>query len=441
MTNPIQGQPPWQAPPQYLQPAPPPPAPVRLHSSTTLIGVIVAAIVVLVTAGLIWGGNQQGSGASAAVKDLSNSSSASPTGSTTPPPAPNSDTIKKLTVDYKSPSVNCVDLLQGADIKVVKQVYLYDIGVRKAVQKGNSSLRQWTDAISTGLPGSTPAAKRQSLQIAICIDPYLGSVWENMFAGLHVGNVSVLSYNSWLQPAADATTINDRAMSFGAMFDPKGVTEAQATAYVKQNTAWQHEAEAIDTLISVLDPIAIKALPSVQNWHCLNYCMVGKGLPEAGLNPKLPDNLTALVLAVTQKGACAPLKEIGANTGDMRPEVFVTPTCIKQGKSTPQSSAPAPSSSTPNQGCNNCGGSTPPSTSHSTPPAGHSTCPCISKTSASQSKPAPATGASGVPTGGNGPATTEPGTQPTGGITTPPGPTDTNHGSETNTPTPLPTRH
>lgn len=397
----------------------------RSHARLLVPATVILVIFAIITA--IFGGNKAGNdkkaadGVTDACKNIAGVQAKVPAGytvedkvctkETTPPPNPNAITIASLTADYNNPSVSCVTLVRKAGSKVIKDVYLYDVGVRKAVQRGDPHLRQWTKAVEVPLPGGTPAAKRQNLMTAICLDPWLGSLWAHAESTWQVGNVSVLAHNTWLRPFADVNMVNDRAAFSGATFVPKkNLPEAQATAYVKQNKAWQRMAGTIDTIIGQLNPTEIKALPASKNWDVAGSGLIGKGLPEAELNTSQPDNLKALVLDVTQKGACAPLARFGANVNDMRPEVFPTPTC----KSKPHQPGHPGTSTTPGGGK---GG--PPSTPVTHPVSSPRTCSvCVSKTSASQHKPSPVTGPV-KSTGGSGPSNsshspTAPGGKPSG---------------------------
>jgi hypothetical protein len=345
-------------------------------------------------------------------------------------PTANQKTLTRLTVNYRNPGYDCARVVRAAGHKVVNGIYVYDVGVRHAVNRGNSSSRQWSDALSVPLPGATPAAKRHNLQVAICLDPYIGNAWAHALGTLSVSGHSVLSMNPWLRSSANVTKVNDQAKRFGATLDPRsmGLSAKSARHYVAVNRAWQKRASAIDELLAQFDPTAIRALPSVRNWHAIP---LSGTLPEVGLNPR-QESLPALVLNVTQKGACAPLLSVGANVGDMRPEVFQTPTC----KSTPHGTPPGNGGCTGTQcghqppGCTTNCGHTPPGCTHNCTPPHH--CVCIHPNQVSQSPLPPPSQPSNVPTH-------EPSAQPTNPVdTNSPGAPNTggNNGGSTNNPVP-----
>lgn len=252
-------------------------------------------------------------------------------------PPVSQDVINALTV--RTVSVKCTTLSGVETVKAGNDtVVKYDVGALKGTPP-----RKWSDAISTSLVGSNAAQKLENLQASVCVDPLTGSTAANMLANLRVGNVSVGSLNPWLSPFQETSRISATAAGFIPLLDVKHPTSAQTAAAVKQNLAWQAVAERIDTLLTRFHLTGIETLQSVENWHLVAGGLVVGGLPEVGLNPQ-QEKLPALVLSVTEKGACAPLKVIGFNVGDKRPEVFATPVCTK---SSPKPTTPSHPATTP----------------------------------------------------------------------------------------------
>ncbi|HVS58140.1 MAG TPA: hypothetical protein VHD60_00155 [Candidatus Saccharimonadales bacterium] len=318
--------------------------------------------------------------------------------------------IDALTV--KSTSVDCPSIVNSHGGSTIASndstVVKWNIGALKGTPP-----RKWSDAISVPLPGSTPADQLANLQADICEDPLLGSTWANMLANLTVDGVSVGSLNSWLTPfSGDAKNINAQAASFVTLLDTSNPTDVEAATAAKQNVAWQQQvAEKLDTLLGRFQVVGVQTLSSVQNWHLVAGGLQVGGLPQVGLNSH-QEKLPALVLQVTAKGACAPLKVIGANVGDQRPEVFVTPTCQPPAApSTSKTPPPAPKT-TP-------GKPKPSKTPTPTPTPSKSKCPCVPLPKASQPVPTPAPQPSSVH------VSTAPSAQPTQPVDTssPPPPT------------------
>ncbi|MFA5003773.1 MAG: hypothetical protein WC498_00640 [Candidatus Saccharimonadales bacterium] len=315
----------------------------RLRKGTMIV--VILAVVGVLMGFVSWGGN------------------AKPKNDKTP--VPNAAVINALTV--KTVNVDCSTL-----VKTVKDgkatLVVYDVGALKSVPP-----RKWSDALSTPLGGNSPPGKLKSQKAAVCNDPELGVSVANMFANLNVGGVNVGDLNPWLSPyKGSATQVNDKAAEFIPLLDVSNPSKAQSQNAVQKNVEYQALAARLDTLIGRFSLLGVKSMKSSQNWHLVAGGLAVGGLPEVGLNPN-QENLPALILQVTEKGACAPLKVIGFNVGDKRPEVFPTPTCKspqhKQGKvpSTPTTpnaprttpTVPGNTPSTPR--------STAPSTSHTTP--------------------------------------------------------------------------
>ncbi|MDB5168995.1 MAG: hypothetical protein JWO41_351 [Candidatus Saccharibacteria bacterium] len=281
--------------------------------------VLIGLAVVLALAALLTGGFGSGGKASADGTPIDNG------------PA----LTKLLTVSTSS--VDCKSVVSETGGKVDGNIVGYVIGVLKSVPP-----RKWSDALSTPLAGSTPAEKRRALYAAVCEDPELGSSIANMLAHLTVDGVNVGSLNSWLSPfAGDASQINDIAASYIPLMDVKKPTSAQVKVAASKNVEWQEVASKVDTLIGRFSLGDVRSLASVTNYHLTAGGLSVGGLSEVGINPH-QENLPALTMSVTLKGGCAPLKVIGFNVGDKRPEVFKTPTCVKPHKPSKPGHHPTP---------------------------------------------------------------------------------------------------
>lgn len=200
--------------------------------------------------------------------------------------------------------------------------------------------RKWSDALSTPYIKTEPQEMLGETQATACMDPLYGVTLANFFANMSVGDVKLVDLNPWLTPfAGDAGQINDKAAEFIPLLDvTKNITDEQAGKAITQNIAWQRVAEKIGTLLTRFEVDGIRAEQSVLNYHLSGGGASVGGLPEVGLNPN-QENLPALMLKLTEKGACVPIKVIGFNTGDKRPEEFTPPVCAKP---VPQPEQPAP---------------------------------------------------------------------------------------------------
>jgi hypothetical protein len=384
--------------------------------AVALFAVIMLALAVIDTS--VTGGNDNSNPSDGTSQSTQPSQ---PAGNT---PTVSQKTLKRLTVDYRNPGFDCARAVRASGQKVVNGVYAYSAYVIEVGKKPGE--RRWSDAISVPLPGATPAAKKHNLQLAICLQPYVGVVWEHALSTMFVGGHSLLSRNHWMRPTEDVTKVNDLAKRYGALLNLNQVkASAKASAhYVVVNRQWQHRANAINGLLAQFDPTAIRALPSVRNWHAIP---LSGTLPEVGLNPR-QEKLPALVLNVTQKGACAPLLSVGANVADMRPEVFATPTCKPAPHGTPPGNGGCTGTQCGHQtpGCTTCTPHHPPT---SPPPSTHTTCPvCEHHATQQPQSPQP-----------NGTSSDEPSAQPTNPVdTNSPGAPNTggNNGGSTNNPVP-----
>lgn len=228
----------------------------------------------------------------------------------TPPTAsaPDPALVDLLTVDT---------VTEQCATSIDQNVVMYDVGALKSVPP-----RKWSDALSTPLGNEGLAGIEQ----AICNDPLYGVTVANMLAGLSIDGVSVGSLNSWLSPfGGDVSNINDWAALYIPLLDVAQPSNEQLQEAVDRNRDWQWVAARLNTLLSRFKVVGIETLKSVKNWHLAAGGLVTGGLPEVELDPR-QDAKKALVLQVTLKNACVPLR-IGFNLGDKRPEVFKPPVC------------------------------------------------------------------------------------------------------------------
>lgn len=324
-------------------------------------------------------------------------------------------------------NVDCVEVANatGGSTKAIdgKTYVVYDIGATKPVPP-----RKWSDAISTPLKGKSPPDKLRQAKGAVCEDPLYGVTLANFFANLNVDGVNVGNLNPWLAPyKGSPEQVNDKAARFMPLLDVKSPTEEQVQKAAQKNLEYQEFAAKLDTLLGRFKVDGIKSLKSVMNLHLAGGGLKVSGLPEVGVN-RHQEALPALVLSVTLKGACAPAKVIGLNTGDKRPEVFATPTCNEQ----PPGTGGCERNCNPNPGCtHDC--TPPPGCTHDCTPTNPPTetpCPCVDPTDVNQPVPTPDPGPSGVPTH-------EPSAQPTHPVdpSNPPDPTPGgNNGGSTEQP-------
>lgn len=329
---------------------------------------------------------------------------------------------------------------------------------RVAALKGTPP-RKWSTALSTPM-----RPRLSAVQQAVCHDPLYGVTVANMFANLHVDGVSVASLNHWLRPYRNAAKINDRAAGFIPLLDVAHPSGRQIRHAVVRDHDYQRLANRLNTLLSRFQVRGTHALRSVKNWHLVAGGLKVDGLPEVGLS-KRQDRRKALILVVTAKNRCAPLKRIGFNLGDKRPEVFPTLSCKKheaKAKSTSSHQRSKThtrrtttvaththrhSTTTHSYGCEHYGTCT--ETHHKTH---RHDCDCVTPAQATQPVPTPATQSTTVPSQAPKPKptmpvdTASPSAPPTGGagggsttnpiVTGSPTPGDTEtHGSPVPTPT------
>ena len=199
----------------------------------------------------------------------------------------------------------------------------------KGVKEGDSSLRQWSDALSIPLKGSTAEEKRTYVQRAICDEPLIGVSFANLMANLEVEGVRVVDIQStdWLKPfAGDASKINDLVAGFmpvtqwqleniGKQDTPEDVYRAGE----KANLEYQEVASRLNLLLSKYELGDVKGIASTHHYHLVSGGLVADSIPEVGISSEV-DNRPTLVFYLTKKtDECTPLSVLGFNVGDKRP--------------------------------------------------------------------------------------------------------------------------
>ncbi|MEO8785070.1 MAG: hypothetical protein ABI221_01985 [Candidatus Saccharimonadales bacterium] len=253
-----------------------------------------------------------------------NTTTAEATSSTTEAGAENNTAlIEALTV--KTTTVDCTDIVEkyGKD-KVVDGRYVkFDIGALLPVDPTNTSMRKWSDAISTPFTSEQTDKKAMAteLEAAICEDPELGVTVAHMFADLKVGETKIVDVNPWLKPYEnDDSKINDGAAKFVPLMDVATPGKAQVNEAEKQNIAYQKLAAKLVTMLGRFQNTGVQTQETSVNYFLEAGGLVVAQLPEVGKNPEQYD-ATALTFTATRKtGGC--YLEIGFNVGDKRPEVF-----------------------------------------------------------------------------------------------------------------------
>jgi hypothetical protein len=277
--------------------------------------------------------------------------------------------IALLTVNTVTAN-DCVSLEEehGADTAMSigngNAVYKWHIGALEPVSDGG---RLWSDAVSVPFKATEMPAMLTELQLGHCIDPLLGCMTGNYFAGLTVGGVDLLELNPWFEPfvGEPEETINGCAAEFVPLLDVEDPSEEQVEEANEAQLEWQVVAAKLNTLLERIQLLGVEARASSLNYHLVAGGLVVGGLPAVGYND-VQEDLPALVFVVTRKDNC-PLLAIGYNTGDKRLEEFQLPDCV------PPPCEPCPSPSTTiTPPCDNCTTTTtqPPCTQNCSPPPG-----------------------------------------------------------------------
>lgn len=238
----------------------------------------------------------------------------------------------------------CTKIVGDTGGKVVDGTYTLFVNTLLKVDEGNLDLRQWSDALSNTLKGSTPEEARSWLNRAICEEPAIGIPLAHLFAKLKVNGISVLSLQStdWLEFAnVDASEINDLVAKFVPLTvwklenpSKQDIPDEVYVAALEANHEYQEIAFRLLRLLSnyQLAP-QIMSIGSTHHYHLVAGGLTADGIPEIGVSNEV-DNRPALVFYLTEKTACKPISVLAFNMGDKRPmlgavpdscEVFVPP--------------------------------------------------------------------------------------------------------------------
>lgn len=230
------------------------------------------------------------------------------------------EVVALLTVNTFTPG-ECLELTNSESTGVVP----YEIGALELPTPQGPRL--WNDALSIPLPDGKPADQLLAFKEGICEDTLTGVTWGRFFAQMEIGGRKLIDLNPWLEVFdVSEEEINDLAAGYIPLLDADDPTDAEKAEAVEKNQEWQGEAEKLIALIDRFSLLWVDSLTSVVNYHLVAGGVVVGGLPEVGLNPN-QESLPALLLMISEKGACAPLKIIGINVGDRRPEEFASPPC------------------------------------------------------------------------------------------------------------------
>lgn len=330
------------------------------------------------------------------------SAKSSATSSSTPSPTASANAnTSKLDIDAIAKALGVKTISADAECKLdANGLVSYQVGALQNVP----SPRKWSDALSTPIVSTDSTAARKELQQAICQDPLLGVTWAHFFAHMSFGTVNVSSLNEWLKPyVADASVINSQAAGFIPLLNVDHPTKKQAEDAVGKNQDYQELAGYVNTLFDRFSVESdIQSLPSVLNYHLKNGGVEVATLPAVEINSP-QESLPALVFGLTIKGACVPVSQFGANTGDKRPEAFKAPSCAPPTTTTPRCTS-------------NCGNTVPKCTSNCVPTTPKCTVPteCLTpKQHKDDVTPPQGT----VPQGPDAPQPTQPAQKPTNGAT------------------------
>lgn len=255
---------------------------------------------------------------------------------------------------------SCVKIVGDTGGTVIEGTYTLFVNTLLEVDEGDLSLRQWSDALSTVLKGSTPEEMRNWLNRAICEEPVIGVSLAHLFAHLQVGNTTVLSLQTtdWLQPfAVDASEINDLVAQYTPLtvwrlenFGKQDIPEDVYVAALSANHEYQELASRLVFLLSRYQLAQVMSINSTHHYHLVAGGLTADGIPEVEISHEV-DSRPSLVFYLTEKTACKPISVLAFNTGDKRPMLgSLVETCEEL--TTP----PAPPSSECTENC----GSTPP---------------------------------------------------------------------------------
>lgn len=313
----------------------------RIALITAAAVAIVAIAVVVIAASLT------GMSGSAAIGAMTKPS-ASPSGTPSATATPASDTNKvelspelKALLDAANAPLDeyvCSTVVTNTGGTVYDATYSLFLNTLLGVKEGDLTLRQWSDALSTVLRGSTPEEMRDWIERAICEEPLIGASLAHLFAHLEVQGVRVLSLQStdWLEVGnIDASEINDLAASFMPVtvwklenFGKSDVPDGIYTKAVKANHEYQELASRLIFLLSRYElSTQVTSINSTHHYHLVAGGLTADGFPEVEIETDV-DTRPALVFYLTEKTACKPISVLGFNVGDKRPMLGVIPeTC------------------------------------------------------------------------------------------------------------------
>lgn len=230
---------------------------------------------------------------------------------------------------------SCEKIIGDNGGTVIDGTYTLFVNTLLEVDEGNLDLRQWSDALSTVLKGSTPDEMRSWLNRAICEEPVIGVSLAHLFAHLKVGDVSVLSLQTtnWLQPfAVEASEVNELVTTYTPLtdwrlknFGKQDIPEDVYVAALKANHEYQEVASRLVFLLSRYQ-LAHQVMPidSTHHYHLVAGGLTADGIPEVEISNEV-DSRPALVFYLTEKTACKPISVLGFNTGDKRPMLGAIP--------------------------------------------------------------------------------------------------------------------
>lgn len=266
-----------------------------------------------------------------------------------------------LDATYATPGV-CPAIVQAAGGAVVQGYYDLLLKALYAVDENGDPEKhlKWSDALSTYLPGNTPAEKYESLKVAICTEPVVGVALAHLFAHLEVGDTRVLELQTtdWLDKYnVSDKKINDLVANFFPNFNVKEEDRDDVSdqAALDAMTEYQSMADNLLYLLSRYQLVDVRAIDSTHHYHQVAGGLAADGIPEIEVSSDL-DSRPALVFFLTEKTACVPISVLAFNVGDKRPELGAIPAdCTPFVPPTPGCQSDC--GGTPPPGCvTNCGG-------------------------------------------------------------------------------------
>lgn len=268
-----------------------------------------------------------------------------------------SNELKTLLDAANAPKTDCVSIVTENGGTVVDDTYSLFLKALLEVDAKDTTLRKWSDALSTPLEGKTPEEMRQMLNRAICEEPFVGVSLAHLFAHLEVSGVSILSLQStdWLKPyAVDTDEIDELVAQFVPLeiwrFNNPGKKTAPDSVYVealKANHDYQALASRLVFLLSRYQLKGVDTIGSTHHYHLVAGGLRADGIPEVEISTE-KDAYPSLVFYLTEKTSCKPISVLAFNTGDKRPMLGDIPDscvtssekCISNCGSTPPPACP-----------------------------------------------------------------------------------------------------